>query len=81
MAKKKRPAEAPEPEQLVFPYQLRVGDIIDDDGKRADVVERPTTASGGGKMTRAWVRYEDGAKSKALWDIWQTLLVVRRSAA
>jgi hypothetical protein len=78
---KKRPTHSPEPEQLVFPYQLRIGDIIEDEGARAEVIERPTVASGGGKMTRAWVRYEGGAKSEALWDTWRKIRVVRRSAA
>ena len=57
---RKRPASpppAPQPEQLVFPFELRVGDVIVDDGAHAEVVGRPTAASGG-KVTRAMLRRE-----------------------
>jgi hypothetical protein len=37
--------ERPQPEQLVFPFQLRVGDVILEDGVRAEVAGRPTNAS------------------------------------
>jgi hypothetical protein len=41
---KKRPASSPQPEQLVFPFELRVGDVIEEDGERLEVVGRPTGA-------------------------------------
>lgn len=78
---KKRPARTPPPEQLVFPFQLRVGDVIDNPGTFALVVERPTTSSGG-KMTRAWVRREGPAvKSEILWENSRRVRVVKRAAA
>jgi hypothetical protein len=45
MAKKKRPSSESKPEQLVVPFQLRVGDVILEDGARAEVVGRPTNAT------------------------------------
>jgi hypothetical protein len=54
---RKRPARDPQPEQLVFPFQLRVGDVILEDGVRTEVVGQPTSMVSG-KMTRAWVRRE-----------------------
>ena len=78
---KKRPAGGPQPEQLVFPFELRVGDVIEDDGDRAEVIERPT-ASSAGKMTRAWVRREGAAiKQEVLWEAWRRVKVVKRGAA
>lgn len=80
---KKRPAQeaTPEPEQLVFPFQLRVGDIVDDEGTPAEVVERPTS-SVGGKMTHAWLRREGATvKNEMIWEAWRKVRVVRRAAA
>jgi hypothetical protein len=54
---RKRPSSEPQPEQLVFPFQLREGDVILEDGARAEVVGRPTNATNG-KTTRAWLRRE-----------------------
>jgi hypothetical protein len=65
----------------VFPFQLRVGNVIDDLGAFALVVEWPTTSSGV-KMTRAWVRREGAAvKSEILWENWRRVRVVKRAAA
>lgn len=51
----------------MFPFRLRVGDVIDDLGAFALGVERPTTSSGG-RMTGAWIRREGAAvKSEILW--------------
>jgi hypothetical protein len=52
---RKRPAKDPQPKQLVFPFDLRVGDVIFEDGAHAEVVGRPTAASNA-KTTRAWLR-------------------------
>jgi hypothetical protein len=71
----------PEPEQLVFSVELRVGDVIEDDGSRAEVIERPT-ASSAGKMTRAWIRREGAAiEQEVLWEAWRRVKVVKRGAA
>jgi len=48
---RKRPAQNAQPEQLVLPLQLRIGDIVLEAGTRLEVVDRPTTVSGG-KLTR-----------------------------
>jgi hypothetical protein len=54
---RKRPARDPKPEQLVFPFQLRVGDVILEDGVRAEVVDKPSGMSSG-KLMRGWLRRE-----------------------
>ncbi len=54
---KKRPARRDQPEQLVLPFQLRVGDVILEDGTCAEVVGRPTGMSGG-KLMHAWLLRE-----------------------
>jgi hypothetical protein len=43
----KRPPEPEAGEQLVFPFQLRMGDDVLDDGARLEVVGRPTGMRGG----------------------------------
>jgi hypothetical protein len=78
---RKRPATDPQPEQLVFPFQLRVGDVIEDDGAHAEVVGRPTNASNG-KTTRAWLLREgETVQHEAVWEAWRRVRVVRRAAA
>ena len=78
---KKRPPANPRPEQLVFPFELRVGDIIEEEGTRAEVVERPTGLSGG-KMTRVWLRRDgDSVKTEVVWEAWRRIRVIRPTAA
>jgi hypothetical protein len=78
---RKRPAPGPQPEQLVFPFQLRVGDVILDDGAPAEVVGVPTSMKGG-KTTRAWLRRDgESVEREAIWEAWRRVRVVRRSAA
>jgi hypothetical protein len=48
---RKRPARDPKPEQLVFPFQLRVGDVILKDGVRAP--PEPVAAATRGKRPAA----------------------------
>jgi hypothetical protein len=70
-----------EPEQLVFPFELRVGDVIDDDGARAQVVSPPKTGPAG-KTTGAWIRRDGETVQRAMvWDAWRKVRVVRRTAA
>jgi hypothetical protein len=52
---RKRPPSDPQPEQLVFPFQLRVGDVILEDGAPAEVVGTPAGMKSG-KTPRAWLR-------------------------
>ncbi len=67
MAKKRQPRES-RPEQLVFPFQLRVGDVILEDGARLEVVGPPATMRSG-KMTRTLVRREgDTVRREAVWE-------------
>lgn len=67
--------------QLVFPFELRVGGVIEDNGDQAEVVERPTGSSAG-KMTRAYVRRPGATmKQEVLWEAWRRVKVVRRGAA
>ncbi len=79
---KKRPGRPqPAPEQLVFPFQLRVGDVILEDGVRAEVVAVPSSLKGG-KATRGWVRREgETVQREAVWEAWRKVRVVRSSAA
>jgi len=64
-----------------FPIQLRVGDVILEDGDHFEIVGRPTGASGG-KMTRALVRREGETTAyEAMWGVWRKLRVVRSTAA
>ena len=82
MAKKRpRPEQPrPEPEQLVFPFQLRVGDVVLEDGERLEVVDRPT-GSNQGKLTRVVVRRPPtGVRQETFWEVWRKLRVQRRSA-
>jgi hypothetical protein len=52
-----------------------------DDGAHAEVVGRPTAASGG-KVTRAMVRREgETIPREAYWEAWRKVRVVRRAAA
>jgi hypothetical protein len=61
----KRPSrERTVAEQLVFPFQLRVGDVILEEGARPEVVGRPT-GMGGGKMMRALVRRQGEAPASS----------------
>lgn len=77
---RKRPAAAPQPEQLVFPFQLRVGDVILDDGVRAEVVGAPASVKNG-RTTRAWLRREGEAlQREVVWESWQKVRVVRTAA-
>jgi hypothetical protein len=82
---RKRPARPADPpranaKQLVFPYQLHVGDVILEDGTPAEIVERPTGTSGG-KLTRAKVRREgEAAAHEVLWEAWRKVTLVRRAA-
>jgi hypothetical protein len=77
---KKRPAR-PQAEQLAFPFELRVGDVIDDEGTRAEVVA-PPKAGPAGKTTGAWVRREGETAHRAMvWEAWRKVRVVRKSAA
>ena len=65
----------------MFPFQLKVGDVVLEKGERIEVVQRPTSASGG-KMTRAWVRAEGSdAQREVAWEAWRKLRVVRAPAA
>ena len=76
---KSRPRD-PQPEQLVFPFQLRVGDVIVEDGVRAEVVASPRN-SVGGKMTHAWVRSEgETVRREITWEAWRKVRVVQRAA-
>jgi hypothetical protein len=77
---RKRPASGPQPEQLVFPFELRVGDVILEDGVRAEVVGAPSSLKGG-KTTRAWLRHEGETPREAVWEAWLKVRVIRRAAA
>jgi hypothetical protein len=81
MPRKRAARSEPQPEQLVFPYQLRVGDVIVEDGTLAKVVERPPTGASGGKLTRAKIRREgEAAAHEVLWEAWRKVTLVRRAA-
>lgn len=70
---RKRAAEAPDPqpEQLVFPFRLRVGDVVLEDEERFEVVGRPTNAANA-KPTRAWLRREgETVQREAIWEEWR----------
>ena len=78
---RKRPAPDPQPEQLVFPFQLRLGDVVLEDGSRAEVVGAPISERSG-KTTRAWVQHQgEPIQREAVWDAWRKLRVVRSPAA
>ena len=77
---RKRPARDAHPEQLVLPLQLRVGDVVLDEGVRLEVVDRPTTVSGG-KLTRVVVRNAAlNVRDERHWEAWRKVRVVRRVA-
>ena len=79
MAGKRRPA-SPKPEQLVFPFQLRVGDVVLEDGVRAEVVGAPSSVKNG-KTTRGWIRREgEMVQREVVWESWQKVRVVRTAA-
>ena len=79
MAKKR--SVGPQPEQLAFPFNLRVGDVVLDEGARLEVIDGPTTVSGG-KLTRVVVRNAAlDVRDERHWEAWRKLRVVRRSAA
>lgn len=81
MKPKKPPARDPEPDQMVFPFLLRVGDIVLDGDAHAEVVS-PPKAGPAGKTTRAWVRREgETVQHEVLWDAWRKVKVIRRAAA
>jgi hypothetical protein len=65
---KKRPTRDPQPEQLVFPFELRIGDVILDDGMRAEVTGPPESMKNG-KTTRAWVHHEGETVQRAM--VWR----------
>jgi hypothetical protein len=69
-----RPARVPLPATCV-------GDVIDDDTTRAEVVA-PTKAGPAGKTTGAWIRREGETVQRAMvWEAWRKVRVVRRVAA
>ena len=79
---RKRPATdpQPQPEQLVFPFQLREGDVILEEGAPAEVVGRPTNASNG-KTTRAWLRRAgETVQHEAVREAWRRVRVIPRAA-
>ena len=77
----KRRTVGHEKEQLVLPFELKVGDVVVDDGVRLEVVGRPTGLRGG-KIMRAKVRdLENQVQHEALWDAWRKLRVVRAKVA
>jgi len=81
MAQKRRAPDRPQPEQLVLPLQLRIGDVVLEEGTRLEVVERPTTVSAG-KLTRVIVRNAAlNVRDERHWQAWRKVRVVRRSAA
>ena len=75
---KKRIPRAASTGQLVFPFNLRVGDIVLDDGASFEIVDRPTGASQV-KMTRARVRREGEAR-RARRDVGGMAQTSRRAA-
>jgi hypothetical protein len=80
MAKKRKAPVGPEPEQLVFPFELRVGDVILDDGAHAKVVS-PPKAGPAGKTTGAWIRRdEETFQRQMVWEAWRKVRVIRRAA-
>ena len=80
MPSRKRSAR-PQPEQLIFPFELRLGDVVLEEGTRAEVVGPPESMKNG-KTTRAWVRREgDTVQREAVWEAWRKVRVVRASAA
>ena len=80
MTHKRQPRD-PQPEQLIFPSQLQVGDVILEEGTHAEVVGRPTNASNG-KTTRAWLRREgESVQHEAVWEAWRKVWMVRRAPA
>jgi hypothetical protein len=55
----------------VFPFELRVGDMIDDDGMRAEVVS-PQKTGPAGKTTSAWTRRAgEIVQRQTVWDAWR----------
>jgi hypothetical protein len=80
---KRRPPRprGPKPEQLVFPFELRLGDVILEDGVRAEITGPPESMKNG-KTTRAWVhRHGDAVQREVVWEAWRKVQVVRKSAA
>jgi hypothetical protein len=60
-----------------FSFQLRVGDVIFEDGARLEVGGRPTGLSGG-KIMRARVRRQrEAIQHEAMWGAWRKLRVTR----
>ncbi len=71
----------PQPEQLVFLFQLHVGDVILEDGVRHEVVGKPSSMSSG-KIMRGWLRREgETVQREALWEAWRKVRIVKRAAA
>ena len=66
----------------MFPFTLRVGDVVlDDEGERLEVVERPTSYQRG-KLVRAKVRRQAlDVQHEVIWEAWRRLRVVRPPAA
>ena len=77
---KRRPTRDPQPEQFVFPFELRVGDVILDEGTHSEVVT-PPKAGPVGKTTRARVRREgEPVQQEIVWEAWRKVRVVRSAA-
>jgi hypothetical protein len=78
----KRPTpRRPVGEQLIFPFQLRKGDVVLEDGARLEVVGPPASLSSG-KTTRVMVRRDgDTSAHPAVWQAWRKLQVIRPPAA
>jgi hypothetical protein len=78
---RKRPRSPAQPEQLIFPFELRLGDVIDDEGTRAEIVA-PPKAGPAGKTTNAWIRRDgETVQRHTVWDVWRKVRVIRRAAA
>jgi len=81
MPRKRRSSRVRAAEELVFPFQLRPGDMVIEDGARLEIVGWPTSISGG-RMTHARVRPEgETVERDTTWEAWRKLHVVRTSAA
>jgi hypothetical protein len=78
--KKPRPA-VPDEAQLVFPFPLRVGDVVLDENGPLEVVGRPSSLRGG-KLVRAVVRNPAAdVRQEMHWEAWRKVRVVRKPAA
>jgi hypothetical protein len=65
----------------VFPFQLRIGDVILEDGGRVEVTGPPESMRNG-KTTRAWIRREgETVQREVVWEAWRKVRVVKKPAA